>query len=110
MSVSYSDHDPYIDRDDPIDSDNNMHHDHYYTYSDPAAESECSQLSDQFSDTLHIYTVNNEKGLNNTSEWSVTLRTPYEAGKGAVKMFIDTQAQCNVISLKTFRRKMAVFL
>ena len=102
-AVSYSDHDPYIDRDDSIDSDNNMHHDHYFTYSDPAAESEYSQFSDQFSDTLHIYAVNNENGLNNNSEWSVILRTPYEAGKGAVKMFIDTQAQCNVISLKTFQ-------
>lgn len=89
---------------------------HTVSISDPiphivsATEPNLSQFSDQFSDTLHIYALNNDNSLNNNNnslnnpnEWSVILRTPYEAGKGAVKMFIDTQAQCNVISMKTFQ-------
>ena len=98
-TVSSFDH----DSDNYNESDNNMYHDQQ------AAQSHSSQISDQFSDTLHIYAINNDRsndidnGLNNNSEWSVTLRTPYEGGKGAVKMFIDTQAQCNVISKKTFQ-------
>ena len=54
-------------------------------------------------ESMNIYSI----GVNDVSEadtWSVILKTPYENGKGAVKMHIDTQAQCNVLCLKTFTR------
>lgn len=56
-------------------------------------------------ENLNIFVVNNfneqciDKNCNN---WTVVLKTPYMNGTGAVKMLIDTQAQCNTMSFQTF--------
>ena len=49
-------------------------------------------------DNLRVYAA--ETGLSQ-DRWTVLLRTPYEGGRGAVKMKIDTQAQCNVLSKRS---------
>ncbi|XP_076371489.1 uncharacterized protein LOC143257120 [Tachypleus tridentatus] len=51
--------------------------------------------------SLNIYSI----GVNKPTEyWSVILSTPYEQGKGAVRMKIDTQAECNILSKQSFDR------
>jgi hypothetical protein len=57
--------------------------------------------------SLSIYVVSESNGstVNRTRtdvQWSILLRTPYENGRGAVQMKIDTQAQCNILSDKSY--------
>ena len=54
--------------------------------------------------SLNIYSLHSQENVNGKDHWSVLLRTPYENGRGAIKMHIDTQAQCNVLSMKSFSR------
>ena len=51
---------------------------------------------------LNIYAMS--LNTNYDDKWSVLLQTPYENGRGCVRMKIDTQAQCNVLSEKSYRR------
>ena len=55
--------------------------------------------------TLNIYSIGvGENHVYPTDFWNVILPTPYENGKGAVKMKIDTQAECNTLSKRSFDR------
>ena len=54
--------------------------------------------------TLSIYAVGTENNNAKPDPWSILMRTPYENGKGALRMKIDTQAQCNTISKESFDR------
>ena len=49
---------------------------------------------------IFAITKGTDKG---SKEWDIILNTPYLEGKGAICMKIDTQAECNVISFKTFK-------
>ena len=56
-------------------------------------------LNDDCLNSLSIYAVGVHDPRRPSSDpWSILLPTPYENGRGAVQMKIDTQAQCNVLS------------
>jgi hypothetical protein len=62
-------------------------------------------VSDNLRDSLKIYAMGTTNIVSKCDDkWSVLLRTPYDEGKGALKMKIDTQAQCNVLSKTSFDR------
>jgi hypothetical protein len=86
---------------------NTVSHDEY-VHDASVPEYEYEFVTNDFN-ALNIYAMSNNdaKSVNSVNahdKWPVLLRTPYENGRGAVSMKIDTQAQCNVLSEKSYRR------
>ena len=52
--------------------------------------------------SLSICAVHTKNNGTEFDPWTILLRTPYDNGKVAVKMKIDTQAQCNTLSKTSF--------
>ena len=79
-------------------------YENYYEDYDEDNNSAMNEYVDEFNN-LCIFAVNkgDDVGIEKSKEWDVILKTPYLQGKGAVCMKIDTQAECNVISNKTFK-------
>ncbi|XP_064630948.1 uncharacterized protein LOC135489499 [Lineus longissimus] len=57
-------------------------------------------------DSLHIYSIKTRSTTRDSAgdTWTVLLHTPYENGRGAIRMKIDTQAHCNTMSKTSFDR------
>lgn len=63
-------------------------------------------IDPQTHNSLDIWAITSDNVRKNDKDpWTIILKTPYITKNnkfGAVKMFIDTQAQCNTLSLTTF--------
>ena len=81
----------------------NESNDNYHANYDNSYENN-EQLDTDAFNNLCIFAIGSGSDVGrDNSKWDVILKTPYLNGKGAVCMKIDTQAECNVISSKTFQ-------
>ena len=107
-AVSLEDQDDFkmCDSFENYDYSRDFDYDQYVNHNYESHESDSSNMNrylDEFSN-LNIFAVgkSGQGGRSSSKEWDVLLKTPYLNGTGAVCMKIDTQAECNVISEKTF--------